>query len=145
MELVELHLPRKGAYVGLARLIVTSGARLAGLPEERLEDLKIAVGEAAAQALESQPRDEPLALAFGPRRGAFEVHVLSGARAGAARGADGGLRQWPSERGLGLTLVEGLADEVVFPDHSRSQMVLRFALEVAGSAPTVEDIAESLS
>lgn len=131
MDLAELHLPRTVAYVGLARLIVTSGARLAGLPEERLEDLKIAVSEAAAHAVTAGRTDgAPLVVAFGVHRGAFEVHVLDSAIFG--HDPDRPLREWPDEGGLGLTLMEGLADEVVFPEASASQLVLRFFIDGDG-------------
>lgn len=138
MELAELHLPRTVAYVGLVRLVVTSGARLAGLPDERLEDLKIAVSEAAAYAVTAGRDDRtPLVVAFGAHRGAFEVHVLDSSLFSNAKMPEA-LREWPDEGGLGLTLMEGLADEVVFPESSGSQLVLRFLLsghsEHAGAA-----------
>lgn len=129
MALIELQLPRNAAYVGLARLIVTAGARLEGLPEERLEDLKIAVSEAAAYAVSATADGGPLLLAFGLHDGAFEVHLL----APMLSGADS-LGEWPAEGGMGLRLIEGLADEVRFPESSRTQLVLRFAVPAAVAA-----------
>jgi anti-sigma regulatory factor (Ser/Thr protein kinase) len=132
MGLVELQLPRDAAYVGLARSIVTAGARLEGMPEERLEDLKIAVSEAAAHAVSAGAVDGgPLLLAFGTHDGAFEVHILSGL---AATGE--GLGEWPVVGGMGLRLIEGLADEVRFPEASRSQLVLRFTTPAATAGVT---------
>lgn len=128
MALIELQLPRNAAYVGLARSIVTAGARLDGLPEERLEDLKIAVSEAAAYAV-SAIADGPLLLAFGPHDGAFEVHLLAPMLSGTET-----LGEWPAEGGMGLRLIEGLADEVRFPESSRTQLVLRFVLPAATAA-----------
>lgn len=140
MELAELHLPRTVAYVGLVRLVVTSGARLAGLPEDRLEDLKIAVSEAAAYAVTAGRDDNaPLVVAFGAHRGAFEVHLLDSSLFTNAH-LPVALRAWPDEGGLGLTLMEGLADEVVFPEASGSQLVLRFLLpDAAAHAATAAD------
>lgn len=128
MDLAELHLPRNVAYVGLARLIVATAARLAGLAGDRLEDLKIAVSESTTHAVTAAKRDaEPLVLVFGPHDGAFEVHMLSAAPARRDPAVEA-LRGWPDEGGLGLTLVEELADAVLFPDSARNQMVLRFDL-----------------
>jgi anti-sigma regulatory factor (Ser/Thr protein kinase) len=129
MGLVELQLPRNAAYVGLARSIVTAGARLDGMPEARLEDLKIAVSEAAGYAVSATADGGPLLLAFGVHDGAFEVHLL-----GPLLSAAEGLGEWPDVGGMGLRLIEGLADEVRFPEASRSQLVLRFAMPEAGAA-----------
>ncbi|HWH31131.1 MAG TPA: ATP-binding protein [Egibacteraceae bacterium] len=135
MDLAELHLPRSVAYVGLARSIVASAARLAGLGGDRLEDLKIAVSESATHAVTAAQRDaEPLVLAFGPHEGAFEVHVLSPEPARRDPAVEA-LREWPDEGGLGLTLVEGLADAVLFPDSAHHQMVLRFDLPARTDVP----------
>jgi len=132
MGLVELQLPRNAAYVGLARSIVTAGARLDGMAEGRLEDLKIAVSEAAAYAISATADGGPLLLAFGVHDDAFEVHVL-----GPLLSAAEGLGEWPAVGGMGLRLIEGLADEVRFPEESRSQLVLRFAMADLGGVAGV--------
>ena len=44
-------IPRRPAYVRLVRLALASLARSSGLSEEAVEDLKIAVGEACANAV----------------------------------------------------------------------------------------------
>lgn len=128
MGLVELQLPRSAAYVGLVRSIVTAGARLDGMPEGRLEDLKIAVSEAAAYAISATADGGPLLFAFGVHDDAFEVHVL-----GPLLSSAEGLGEWPAVGGMGLRLIEGLADEVCFPEGSRSQLVLRFAMPDVGT------------
>ena len=51
MALVEIAIPRRPAYVRLVRLALASLARSSGLSEEAVEDLKIAVGEACANAV----------------------------------------------------------------------------------------------
>ena len=58
MATVELEVPSRSVYVGVVRLAVTSLAREAGLDEERVDDLRIAVSEACANAL-SPSRDAP--------------------------------------------------------------------------------------
>lgn len=58
MATVELEIPSRSVYVGVVRLAVASLARQSGLDEERVDDLRIAVSEACANAL-SMAEDSP--------------------------------------------------------------------------------------
>ena len=51
MSTVEIEIPSRSAYVRVVRLALTSLARAAGLEEETVDDLKIAVSEACANAV----------------------------------------------------------------------------------------------
>ena len=51
MAQVEIEIPSRSVYVGVVRLALASLARTAGLSEESVDDLKIAVGEACANAV----------------------------------------------------------------------------------------------
>lgn len=51
MVSLELEIPPRSAYVGVVRLALSSLARVAGLNEESIDDLKIAVSEACANAV----------------------------------------------------------------------------------------------
>lgn len=51
MVSVDLEIPARSPYVGVVRLALSSLARTAGLDEEALDDLKIAVSEACANAV----------------------------------------------------------------------------------------------
>ncbi len=51
MPTVDLDIPPRSAYVGVVRLVVSSLARTAGLEETAVDDLKIAVSEACANAV----------------------------------------------------------------------------------------------
>jgi anti-sigma regulatory factor (Ser/Thr protein kinase) len=51
MTAVELELPGRSAYVGVARLVLGALGRAAGLDEDRVDDLKIAASEACANAV----------------------------------------------------------------------------------------------
>jgi serine/threonine-protein kinase RsbW len=55
---VELEIPSRSVYVGVVRLAVATLARESGLDEERVDDLRIAVSEACANAL-SPGEDAP--------------------------------------------------------------------------------------
>jgi anti-sigma regulatory factor (Ser/Thr protein kinase) len=48
---VDLAIPPRSAYVGVVRLVVSSLARTAGIEETAVDDLKIAVSEACANAV----------------------------------------------------------------------------------------------
>lgn len=61
--MVEIEIPPRTPYVGIVRLTVASLARARGLDEERVDDIKIAVSEACANAVlthEEQGSDEPV-------------------------------------------------------------------------------------
>lgn len=67
MSTVELQIPPRSPYVGVVRLALSSLARTAGLDEERVDDLKIAVSEACANAVinnEEAGSDEPVAVTW---------------------------------------------------------------------------------
>ncbi len=51
MATVELEIPPRSVYVGVVRLAIASLARGAGADEETVDDLKIAVSEACANAV----------------------------------------------------------------------------------------------
>lgn len=67
MATVEIEIPPRSVYVGVVRLAVASLARSAGLDEEVVDDLKIAVSEACANSvlgLESTGSDERISITF---------------------------------------------------------------------------------
>lgn len=62
---VSLEIPPRSPYVGVVRLTVAALARNAGLDEERVEDIRMAVSEACANAVlanEAAGSDEPVAV-----------------------------------------------------------------------------------
>ena len=67
MATVELEIPPRSVYVGVVRLAVASLARSAGVDEDVVDDLKIAVSEACANAvlgLEELGSDEGISIKF---------------------------------------------------------------------------------
>ncbi|MGH2820568.1 MAG: ATP-binding protein [Actinomycetota bacterium] len=65
--LVELEIPSRSAYVAVVRLALASLARSAGLDEEVVDDLKIAVSEACANAVLSHEEagvDAPVSVSW---------------------------------------------------------------------------------
>ena len=130
---VELRVPAQVQYVGLARLVVTTAARQAGMTNDRLEDLKIAVSEATASAIAARQRAgdiQPVTMSFGPvGSDQFAVTIADAGSISDQESADIGARGWNSEGSLSVTLIRGLADVVDFDDSDAGVSVhMRFAV-----------------
>jgi serine/threonine-protein kinase RsbW len=130
---VELRVPADVQYVGLARLVVTAAARQAGMTNDRLEDLKIAVSEATASAMQAHQRegdDEPVVLRFGSvGADQFAVTIADAGHITDQETADIAARNWNTEGSLGVTLIRGLADAVDFDEGDAGMSVhMRFAV-----------------
>lgn len=128
---VELRVPPDVQYVGLARLVVTAAARQAGMTNDRIEDLKIAVSEAAASAIQAHQRAEdprPITLTFGPT-GADQFGVTITDAGPQDTGPESiGARNWNADGGLGVTLIRGLADVVDFRREASVSVHMRFSV-----------------
>lgn len=137
---VELCLPANVAYVWLARLVVCASARQAGMDDERVEDLRIAVSEATANAVTAHRRaglDQPVVLRFGPtEEHTFEVTVVDsgpGFEPVAAASMNG--RDWTIEGGLGVTIIRELADDVRFLHGDGMRVSMNFAVDLDDLPP----------
>jgi serine/threonine-protein kinase RsbW len=133
MPEVELRLPPDVRYVGLARVVVCVAARQAGMSEERVEDLRIALSEATTNAITAHrrmARDDPIVLSFGAAPdGSFAVTVSDagpGFEPISPRATED--RDWTAEGGLGVTIIRNLADDVRFLRGEGMQVNLRFAV-----------------
>ena len=111
---VRLALPPEPRLLGTVRLVVGTVARKAGLDEEGIEDLKVAVSETCAVAVGDLNRAGPpdpieIDLLDGADRFGVEVRdrVPAGER-GAAADADSGV----DDRELGLALIGALVDDL---------------------------------
>jgi anti-sigma regulatory factor (Ser/Thr protein kinase) len=123
-DVIELGIPARAEHLALVRLVVTSLAEsVAGLDTGRQDDLRLAVSEACANAVEAYGRQgrpgAPITLRLAARPGTMEVEIHD-----EAGGFDpDGLVPHPPveaperlhhERGLGVPLMRTLADEVEF-------------------------------
>jgi serine/threonine-protein kinase RsbW len=133
MDDVELRLPPDVRYVGLARLILTSSARQAGMADERIEDLRIAVSEATANAMAAHAAaddDRPVVLTFGTTPGGQFGVSIAGVVPGDADGAPPPeVGDWSPEGGLGFTLIRGLADDVDIHEEPSMVVHMRFSVD----------------
>ena len=123
-SLVRLEIPARRDHLALVRLVVSGAAAIERLvPERRLEDLRLAVSEACANAVDAQLKaadpeipmqvdielDETwVAVTITDHAGGFEV-----AEVDPIPGATDPTRL-AHERGLGIPLMRSLVDEVTF-------------------------------
>ncbi|HEY4937729.1 MAG TPA: ATP-binding protein [Actinomycetota bacterium] len=76
-DLLELQIPPQAEYVGTARLFLAAAGRHFELSEEAVADVKVAVSEVCADAIEDLRRPEHLRIAIRPGVDALEVAVSS--------------------------------------------------------------------
>ncbi|HET7488299.1 MAG TPA: ATP-binding protein [Acidimicrobiales bacterium] len=120
---IELEIPARAEYVGLARLVVSSLATARrALADERIDDLKLAVSEACTNAIEAHAgaeRQERVTVRWSEGDDRLLVQIDD-----RGPGFDPGqLPEHPPvtdperlnfERGLGIPLIRTLVDEVDF-------------------------------
>jgi serine/threonine-protein kinase RsbW len=133
---IELEIPARPEFVGLARLVVSSLASTRrDLEDDRIDDLKLAVSEACTNAIEAHAEvdlDERVVVRWSEAPDRLEVQVED-----RGRGFDPeALPEHPPvtdperlnfERGLGIPLIRTLVDEVEF-DPSESGTAVRMVM-----------------
>lgn len=133
---IELEVPARAEFVGLARLVVSSlASSRRNLQDDRIDDLKLAVSEACTNAIEAHAEvdvDERVVVRWRESDDRLEVWVED-----RGQGFDpGSLPEHPPvtdperlnfERGLGIPLIRTLVDEVEF-DPSDSGTAVRMTM-----------------
>lgn len=116
MATVELSFTALPSHVRTARLVATAAARRSGVDESLLDEVRLAVGEACSQAVEGHQMycpAEPVRLALTDLAGRFEVEVTDTSASATWPVIADGRRGGPARHaGLGIAVIEGLADEV---------------------------------
>ena len=110
---VRLAFPPEPRLLGTVRLIVGIVARKAGMGEEGIEDLKVAVSETCAVAVGDLHRagmGEPIEVDLVESADRFGIEVRD--RAPAAPAAPGAAEAEVDDRELGLALVGALVDDL---------------------------------
>lgn len=120
---VDLRIPPRTDHLALVRFVVANTARIgAVLADRRIDDLRLAVSEACANALDAQlaaDSDVPIAISIEVEEEVVAVTVTDHAGGFAIEDVDplppatdpGRLRH---ERGLGIPLMRSLVDELTF-------------------------------
>ena len=123
MALVELLLSPLPAHVRTARLVVVAAARRAGLDDDLVDELRLALGEACSRAVSLHARhapDVPVRVTITDDPGRLSVGVVDRGPAATAVSGDlaGGLLDPGAEvdelvdPDVALAVVTGLVDEV---------------------------------
>lgn len=151
MATVELTFSALPAHVRTARLIATAVARRAGVAEDLLDEVRLAVGEACSRAVEAHRLhcpDEPVRIELCDDSGRFEVTVTDVApsedadlagdadESGAATANGYELASLlPDMSGFGLAVIVGLAEDVeVYP--SAKGMRVKMSWPAISSLPS---------
>lgn len=130
MPTVEVSFSPLPAHVRTARLIAVAVARRAGVPDELLDEVRLAVGEACSRAVDLHTRHRPgesVQMLLTDEQGRFTVVVVDRAPANGTEPPDfDALRSHPSAltesaadpqpdllpAGFGLAVISGLVDDV---------------------------------
>jgi anti-sigma regulatory factor (Ser/Thr protein kinase) len=120
---VELRFSAQAAHVRTARLVAATVARRAGVDEDLLDEIRLAVGEACSRAVSlhrSAGLPEPVAINLHIEAKSFAVEVvdavspaLHATLAGDTPDAPSNRPALAGENSLGLALISGLVDDVV--------------------------------
>ena len=113
---VEIEIPSRSVYVGVVRLALASLARSAGLEEEVVDDLKIAVSEACANAVlsnEDAGSDAPVTVTWmeSPDRLVVEVGDRGQVYDEAAPGQEYDSQGFSTRALMSLALLKTLVEE----------------------------------
>lgn len=120
---VELTIPARSDHLALVRLMVQAAASVDGrVPERRIDDLRLAVSEACANALDAQHKagsdapvhtiieldDTEVAVTVTDHAGGFDVEAVDPIPPVTDP------KRLRHERGLGIPLMRSLVDDVTF-------------------------------
>ena len=129
--LVRLEIPPHSAYVAIARLAVTSLGRGAGLDEEKLDDLKIAISESCANAVlavQETGVESPIEVSFGAGAESLEVVVSHAGPAPAGEEPEADSHGFSTQRVMSMALLRSLVDEFELVQRAGGGMQARLLL-----------------
>ena len=130
MATVELEIPSRTAYVVVARLVLSSLARAAELEEGAVDDLKIAVSEACANAVlshEQSGTDAPVSIAWDEDPGRIVVQVGDRGPAYEPSRPDDSLHG-SARFDMSIALMKSLVDECTFGPRDDGGMCTRLVM-----------------
>lgn len=115
MKPVELTIPAGSAYVGIVRLALGSLARTVGFDEERVDDIRIAVSEACANAVlsnEDTGSTEGILVTWTEAPDRVEVSVSDRGPGGTDDSATQDSQGFSSRLVMSVALLQEIADEL---------------------------------
>jgi serine/threonine-protein kinase RsbW len=135
MPTVEVTFTPLPAHVRTARLVATAVARRSGVPENLLDEVRLAVGEACSRAVEAHRQhcpSEPVRIALTGQDGRFEIEVINAStmpsHSSSLTAGDGIL----APAGFSLAVIAGLADDVQISETAAGTSV-KMSWPVSGS------------
>ena len=136
---VEVSLPSRLGYERIAMECSASFAKIFGLPQDRIEDLKTAVSEACLNAIEHGNKGRPEArvvVTMSAEKGTFTVSVVDEGE---------GISEFPDPpdieekleklqppRGIGVFLIKQLVDQVEFNRMTEEGHEVRMVIKMRG-------------
>lgn len=133
-DLIELKIPAKSDYIGVARLFISGVANRVGFSYDEIEDIKVAVAEACTNAVKHAYQHEQGSIILGcvPYQEKMEIYVIDHGQSfdiEAIQAELGPLDQGTpieelGEGGLGLFLIETLMDHVQIRNENGITLVM---------------------
>ncbi|MGH2754442.1 MAG: ATP-binding protein [Actinomycetota bacterium] len=128
---VQLQIPPRPEYVGVIRLALGSLARSAGMDEESIDDLRIAISEACTNAVEAReqgPSDEPVTVTWDVDATTVVVEISGRGEPSAARDVD--TQGFSTRLAMSEALLKSLVDGYEItqaPEGGRVRLTLNLA------------------
>ena len=123
-----LEIPARSVYVGVVRLALAALARQAGLDEDRVEDLRMAVSEACANAVLSDDGSPSSSIAVSWREEVERVVVEVIDRSASAAPGSKDDSAGADRLEMSLALMRSLVDECTFERHGGGGLTTRLEL-----------------
>ncbi|MBV8170899.1 MAG: ATP-binding protein [Candidatus Eremiobacteraeota bacterium] len=113
-NVIELRLPSKAEWVGVARLAIAGIASRLDFGIEDIEDLKLAVAEAYTNCIQHAADDGEVHIACTIDPDKLVVTVQDDGKGFRGQGTELRQKDEPLERGLGVFLIRTLMDDVSY-------------------------------
>jgi serine/threonine-protein kinase RsbW len=129
---VEIEIPSRSVYVGVVRLALAALARSAGLSEESVDDLKIAVGEACANAVivnEATAPDVPVKVHWSLEDARVVIEVEGAGHSFEATGSDSDDGR-AARMEMSVALLESLVDSCEVTEHPDGASIARLTVNL---------------
>lgn len=131
---IDIAIPAKPEYVGIARLVIAAFAKLLGFDSEVVEDIKVAVSEACTSAilqLHRGPQSEDRSIDISAYAESDRLIIDIGFIIAEAVSIEI-VRMQLNERDLGMSILTSIVDEVEVIEPSPNRVILRLAKSISG-------------